>query len=330
MPKYDLYTLGNALVDMEYQVQDDDLHQLNIDKGVMTLVDHAYQRDLMQHLDAYPHHRSSGGSAANSAIALSQLGGHGFHACKVAADELGTFYCHDLLAAGITTTAHSDPEAGDTGRCVVLVTPDTDRTMCTYLGVSSDLSERDLDVDALRDTQYFYTEGYLVTSPTARQTALTARTIAEQAHVKTALSLSDPNIVTFFRNDLITLIGAGVDFIFANEAEAKGLADTDDLQQAISYLRTLTKQFAITLGPRGALIFDGDALIEVAGVQAQAVDTLGAGDMFAGAFLFGLTHGWSHQRAGTLATAAAAQLVSSFGPRLDQETLRAVYDRIQA
>ncbi|MGQ9658698.1 MAG: adenosine kinase [Thermochromatium sp.] len=322
MAKYHIYGLGNALVDMEYKVTAADLGILGIDKGVMTLVDERQQLAIMHHLRDHPHQRSSGGSAANSIIAFSQFGGRGFYSCKVADDELGHFYMRDLIEGGVDTNHHTEKDQGHTGRCVVLVTPDSDRTMCTFLGVSGNLSPRELVVEALRDSDWFYTEGYLVTSDSARLASIEAKRIAEAAGVKTALSLSDPNMVKFFKSGLLEMIGSGVDLLFANELEAMGMAGSDDLGQAVDALKTIARHFVITRGPKGALIWDGQALIEIAPVKVEAVDTVGAGDMFAGAFLYGLSRGWSYQRAGDLAAAAAAKLVTRLGPRLPAEETR--------
>ena len=324
MSQYDIYALGNALVDMEYEVSDEDLRHLSIDKGVMTLVDEAHQLRIMQHLREHHHQRGSGGSAANSVIALGQFGGSGYYACKVADDELGHFYMKDLRDGGVATLDGQFLDSGDTGRCVVLVTPDSDRTMCTYLGISGNLSVHEVDVNALRAASWFYTEGYLVTSDTARFAVIEARKAAEHAGVKTALSLSDPNMVRFFKDGLKEMIGGGVDMIFANEDEAKGMAETEDLQEAATYLKTLARQFAITRGPRGALVFDGEQFVDIDPVPVKPVDTVGAGDMFAGAFLYGLSQGWSHQRAGDLASAASAKLVTSLGPRLPRQESQAI------
>jgi sugar/nucleoside kinase (ribokinase family) len=234
MAKYDVYGIGNALVDMEYAVEVADLETLGIDKGVMTLVDEECQLRMMDHLAAYPHQRSSGGSAANSMIAVRQFGGTSFYSCKVAEDELGHFYMKDLLDGGVDTNHHTEKEAGHTGRCVVLVTPDSDRTLCTFLGISGELSTKELVEDALRDSAYFYMEGYLVTSETARQACIAAKRVAEAAGVKTAISLSDPNMVRFFKAGLLEMIGSGVDLLFANEDEAKGVVGAADLDSGRS------------------------------------------------------------------------------------------------
>lgn len=326
MRKYHVYGIGNALVDMEYEVEPEDLTKLRIDKGVMTLVDEAHQLEIMAHLDGAHHAKACGGSAANSVIAVSQFGGRGFYSCKVADDALGHFYLDDLIANGVATNRHGDREKGHTGRCVVLVTPDTDRTMVTYLGVSGGLAAGELVTDAIADSDYFYMEGYLVTTDGARTAVVAGREVAEAAGTKTAISLSDPNMVTHFKAGLLEMIGDGVDLLFANEAEARGMAGASDLESALAYIKTIAREFAITRGPQGALVWDGEQLIEVAPVKVQAVDTVGAGDMFAGAFLYGLTQGWGHHRSGDLACAAAARLVTTLGPRIPsaetQEILR--------
>jgi sugar/nucleoside kinase (ribokinase family) len=329
MKSFDVYALGNALVDMEYEVSPEDLKHLSIDKGVMTLVDEAHQLRIMEHLRERRHHRGSGGSAANSVIALAQLGGTGWYSCKVADDELGHFYLKDLRDGGIATRDTSFLEQGDTGRCVVLVTPDSDRTMCTYLGISGNLSLHELDQDALKASKWFYTEGYLVTSDTARVAAIEARKLCERHGVKTALSLSDPNMVRFFKDGLTDMIGERVDMIFANEEEAMGMAEADNLDEAMAYLKTIAREFAITRGPKGALVWDGAQAIDIDPVPVTPIDTVGAGDMFAGAFLYGLTQGWSHQRAGDLASAASAKLVTSLGPRVSRATSQAILSQFQ-
>ncbi len=324
MAKYDVYGIGNALVDMEYAVEAADLEVLGLEKGVMTLVDEECQLRMMDHLAAHPHQRGSGGSAANSMIAVRQFGGSSFYSCKVAGDELGHFYMKDLLEGGVDTNHHTEREPGHTGRCVVLVTPDSDRTLCTFLGISGELSTKELVEEALRDAAYFYMEGYLVTSDTARQACIAAKRIAEEAGVKTAISLSDPNMVRHFKTGLLEMIGAGVDLLFANEDEARDMAGAVDWSGTVAYLKTVSREFVITRGARGALVWDGQTLLDIDPVKVEAVDTVGAGDMFAGAFLYGLGRGWDHRRAGALASAASAKLVTSLGPRMVAAETRAI------
>ncbi|NJL02518.1 MAG: adenosine kinase [Spirulinaceae cyanobacterium SM2_1_0] len=322
---YDVYGIGNALVDLEFEVSVADLQTLKVEKGVMTLVDELRHGELLTDLRVPPAKQASGGSAANSVVAVSQLGGKGFYSCKVAADEFGAFYLSDLLECGVDNNLqHQSREYGITGKCIVFVTPDADRTMNTFLGIAANFSTAELVPERLQDSQYLYIEGYLVSSPTGKEAAIAARKLAEAAGTKVALSLSDPNMVRFFRDGLVEMIGAGVDFLFANETEACELAGGSDLAGAIADLKTRSHAFAITRGPAGSIIFDGEQVLEIAPVPVKAVDTVGAGDMYAGALLYGLSQGWSYPQAGRLASRAAAQVVSQFGPRLPNEAVRAL------
>lgn len=323
--KYHVYGVGNALVDMEFEVTPELLQELSIDKGVMTLVDEFRQAEIVAKLTKLDCKRCSGGSAANTMVAICQLGGKGFYSCKVANDETGTFYLEDLINCGLDTNLrNTDRASGTTGKCLVMVTPDADRTMNTFLGITGTLSASELVPDALVDSEYLYLEGYLVTSPTGKNAAIKAKEIATQAGVKTSLSLSDPNMASFFKDGLLEMIGDGLDLIFANETEAMKLANTHELDEAIAYLKTLAKRFAITRGANGSIIFDGENLLEIAPVPVQAVDTVGAGDMYAGAFLYGITHGMSYTQAGNLASLAASRIVSRFGARLASEEMQEI------
>jgi sugar/nucleoside kinase (ribokinase family) len=324
MAKYHVYGIGNALVDMEIEVTPEVLQQLKIDKGVMTLVDEARQTEILAQMDGLASKKSGGGSAANTMVAIAQLGGKGFYSCKVANDESGTFYLEDLQRCGLDTNPHSDREEGITGKCLVMITPDADRTMNTFLGITGSFSEKELVPDALVDSEYLYIEGYLVSSPTGKAAAIQAREMAQKAGVKTALSLSDPNMVEFFKEGLLKIIGSGVDFVFSNESEAFKMAATNDLNETIAYLKTLAKGFAITRGAKGSLIYDGQEIIEIAAEPVKAIDTVGAGDMYAGAFLYGITHNMNYAEAGKLASQSASRIVTSFGPRLTTEAMQSI------
>ncbi len=323
--KYNVYGVGNALVDIEYEVSPELLQKLNIDKGVMTLLDEDSQNHILENLKNFNCHKSCGGSAANTIVAIGQFGGQAFYSCKVANDEFGDFYIKDLLDCQVDTNLKNvERQSGITGKCLVLVTPDADRTMNTFLGISAEFSTQELSLEAIADSEYLYMEGYLVTSPTGKEAAIKAREIAKGTGVKTSFSLSDYNMVKFFKDGLLDIIGPGLDFIFANESEALGLAETEDFQVAMDKLKTLSKGFAITRGPKGSVIFDGEKLIEVAAPQVKAIDTVGAGDMYAGAFLYGITHGMNYEEAGKLASKSASQIVTSYGPRLKTEELKAL------
>jgi sugar/nucleoside kinase (ribokinase family) len=323
--KYHVYGIGNALVDMEFSVSTELLQTLQIDKGVMTLMDEIRQDEILTHLQDFPCKKSCGGSAANTVVAVSQLGGKSFYSCKVAKDEIGAFYLKDLVNCGVETNLQNGNHAeGITGKCLVLVTPDADRTMNTFLGITADLSAQELVSEAIQDSEYVYIEGYLVTSETAKAAAIKSRQIAQENNVKVALSLSDFNMVKFFKEGLLEMIGTNIDLIFANESEALEMAKTEDIQTAIDYFKNISSCFAITRGAKGSLLFDGENLIEIAPQIVHAVDTVGAGDMYAGAFLYGITHGMNFTEAGNLASLASSKIVTTFGPRLQTEELQAL------
>lgn len=319
--QYHIYGIGAALVDTEITLTDADLTTMAVAKGVMTLVDEARQHQLIDYLKNHlvASHKASGGSAANSIIAAGYFGSNNFYSCKVANDENGQFYLDDIKAAGVTTPSHIVPPAGITGKCLVMITPDAERTMNTFLGISETLSVNELDAAAIAQSHYVYIEGYLVTSPTGRAAAIELRKQAEANDTRTALSLSDPAMVQFFRDGLVEMIGNGVDLIFCNKDEAIGFTQTKNIEEASEALKKYCKQFAITCGGDGALVFDGNQLIQVPGTPTTAVDTNGAGDMFAGAFLHAINHGKNFQTAAEFANKAAAKVVAQFGPRLKAE-----------
>lgn len=316
MSKYDVYGLGNALVDMEFEISDTFLDANRIDKGVMTLVDENQQHELIAQLDVFEGNKASGGSAANTLIAVSSMGGSSYYSCKVADDDLGHFYLDDLSAAGVDCNMDGKHKGGITGKCLVMVTPDAERTMHTFLGVSSELSPYEVNEDAIKESGFCYLEGYLTTSETGKAANITARRFAEEHNVKTALTFSDPFVVEFFRDGFTETIGDGVDLLFCNEAEALSYTQKDSVEEAAEVIKTFAKTFAITLGAKGAAIYDGETIISIDAHPIKAVDSNGAGDLFAGAFMYGLTHGMTFEQAGKLASKASSQIVSQFGPRL--------------
>ncbi|MBD2858657.1 adenosine kinase [Spongiibacter sp. KMU-158] len=318
MRKYHVYGIGAALVDTEIEVNDHELSAMGVEKGLMTLVDETRQQELLGHLEGHLVHskQTSGGSACNSIVAAAWFGAKGYYSCKVADDDFGQLFLSELKSAGIDADFDSERDSGITGKCLVLISPDAERSMNTHLGISAELSIKELNEQALADSQYFYAEGYLVTSDTGRAAAIRGREVAEQHGVKTAFSFSDPGMVSFFKDGLKDMLGSGVDLLFCNEAEALGWADTDSIETAIAEIKKVSRSFAITLGAKGALVFDGETLHEIAPHAVKAVDTNGAGDMFAGAFLYAISHGYDYRKAGELASRAAAEVVSQYGPRL--------------
>lgn len=332
MTQYHIYGIGAALVDTEIELSDKDLATRQIEKGVMTLVDEARQHELMDQLSDHliASKRASGGSAANTIIAASYFGANNFYSCKVANDENGEFYINDMLQAGVKMPPHDKLENGVTGKCLVMITPDAERTMNTFLGISETVSKANLYPPAIENAHYVYIEGYLVTSPSGREAAIELRKQAEASGVKTALSLSDPAMVEFFRDGLTEMIGKKVDLLFCNADEALGFTKTKTIDEAVTQLKRHAREFAITLGSQGALIYDGENTLSISAFPTKAIDTNGAGDMFAGAYLYGITHGYSREESGKLASAAAAKVVSQYGPRLRPEQHQEIIDRVFA
>ncbi len=317
MKKYDVYALGNALVDIEYHVDSHQLDSMKIDKGVMTLIDE-HQHNHLEKYQGDDHEKMAcGGSAANSLIAIAQMGGQAYFSCKVANDMTGQFFIEDLKASGIDTNSHLNlDDVGLSGKCLVFVTPDADRTMNTFLGVSAELDKNLVSEQAIAESEFVYLEGYLVTGEDSRKAVLKAKEYALQHKVKTALTLSDPTMMRFFREGMMEMIGDGVDLLFANEEEAFELSGNEDMADTIEVFQRHAKTFAITRGKEGALVYDGLTLHKVEPHPVTAVDTLGAGDMFAGSFLYALTHAMDYANAGRLASLASSRIVTQFGPRL--------------
>ncbi|MGK0271396.1 MAG: sugar/nucleoside kinase (ribokinase family) [Cocleimonas sp.] len=319
---YQVYGIGNALVDAEFEVTDSFLKDHSIEKGLMTLIDEDQQHKLVTNLNEKfgLKKRAGGGSAANTLVAISQLGGNTFYACKVADDETGEFYMKDLALAGVETKLDQVKEDGVTGKCLVMVTEDAERTMNTFLGITADFSESDLHLEELVKSEYIYIEGYLVTSDVSRNAAINARKVAKDNNVKTAFTFSDPAMVTYFKEGVSEIIGDGVDVLFSNEEEALTYSDKDTLDEAITELLKITKKLVITLGSKGARVVNPGNSVNIDPVKVEAIDTNGAGDMFAGAFMYGLTNKMSDQQAGNLASESAANIVTIFGARLDKKT----------
>jgi len=332
MTTLDVYGIGNALVDKEFEVDDSFFAEAGIQKGFMTLIDEDQQKQLLSLLlRRYElKKRAGGGSAANSLYALSQFGGKAFYSCKVANDETGDFYVTELGNSNIKTNLGEEREVGNTGRCIVMVTPDAERTMLTHLGISQNVSEAELRLETAAQAKYVYVEGYLVTSDSARAAAKKLKEFAQQSGVKTALTFSDPAMVEYFRDGINELIGNGVDLLFCNENEAKIWSGEETLEGACNKMKTVARQFAITRGAQGALLLDGNDYIEIAPHKVTAVDSNGAGDMFSGAFLYGVTQGMSFKDAGDLASLASAKVVSQFGPRLAPAQHAEIYQQFKA
>jgi sugar/nucleoside kinase (ribokinase family) len=323
MKKYNVYGIGNAIVDIVTEVEHDFFDKNGIEKGVMTLVDEKRQLELMKVIDMKKSRMSGGGSAGNTVVAINQFGGSSFYACLVARDELGKFFINDLTKNGVDSNLKFEtcPE-GHTGRCLVMTTPDASRTLNTFLGVSSFLGPENMDEKAIMNSSYVYLEGYLVASPKGLEAMKATKRLAEKHKIDVALTFSDPSMVKYFSTQMHEIVGASVDLLFCNDEEAMIFTGTDNLMEARAKLKQVAKRFVITLGANGALIFDGDTFIQIEPYKVRAIDTNGAGDMFAGAFLYAITHHHSFADAGKLASLGSSKVVAQFGPRLDSTTAK--------
>ena len=314
-----VYGIGHALVDLQYSVTERFLEDHGITKGVMTLLTEEEQRSLCGALGDGDQAAASGGSAANTMIAVSQFGGQAHYSFKVGDDDWGRFYREDLERAGVTSGPGVQSH-GTTGQCLVMVTPDADRTLNTFLGMSSEVGPQQLERDVIGASDYVYVEGYLVTSDSGHEAALQALEAARNSGTAVSLTLSDPAIVSAFSERFHQLLSPGVDLLFCNEDEARALTGESDRGSACKSLKVHARRICVTCGADGALMLDeGDDLPQlVGGLAVEAIDTTGAGDAFAGGVLFGLTHGYGLGEAAMLGNYAAAVVVSAYGPRLDR------------
>ena len=331
MKKYDVTGIGNALVDIEFKVTDQFFQDNGVEKGLMTLVDEERQNHLMRVIHHAEAKKQAGGSAANSIVAVSQFGGKSFYCFRVANDELGHFYLKDLNESGVDIALEEDRlESGVTGKCLVMVTEDSERTMNTFLGITQNFSLKDIQDSAIKDSKYLFMEGYLVTSSNGKEAMMHAKKVAEDSGTKVALTFSDPAMVKYFKSNFDDIIGASVDLLFANEEEAMLFTGKDNLVEAREEMKKVAKHFVITQGKNGAMIFDGDTFIDIEPYPTTAIDSNGAGDMFAGAFLFGITNGHSYASSGKLASMASSRIVSQFGPRLKWHEAKEILNRLNA
>lgn len=329
MRKFAVCGLGNALVDFDFEVSDETLNRLSIEKGVMTLIDKHQERVLLEELDGKKHVKACGGSAANTIITVQQLGGASYYSCKIASDPTGDFFLNDLIKTGVKTNIHPDKrEVGITGKCIAMITPDAERTMHTFLGVSSTLSINELSEPAIADSEYLYLEGYLVASDTAFEAGLEAIRIARKHKTKIALSLSDLNMVRFFFPRLQAFMQEGIDLLFCNSSEALLYTKQSAMYFAAEELCKIAKVAVITCSERGALLCSGTKHVFIDAYPVRAVDTIGAGDIFAGSFLYALSAGYNLELAGDIACLAASRVVTKFGPRLEPKQVQEVLRRM--
>ena len=314
-PTYDVLTLGHAIVDVLSHCDDGLISEVGLVKGSMSLIDGEQATQIYGAMG--PGIEVSGGSAANTAAGVASLGGRAAFVGKVRDDELGQIFTHDLRAAGVAFDTGAAPGGAgpDTARCLVLVTPDAQRTMGTHLGVAGELSAADVDPEVVAAAAIVYLEGYLVGLPSAEAALAATAKYAHEAGRKVALTLSDPYWVGAQRDAFAALV-ADVDILLANEDEACALTGTTDAEDALPALAATCSVVAITRSERGALVTDGTDVVAVPAHPVEAVvDTTGAGDLFASGFLLGLARGLPLETCGRLGALAAAEVISHRGAR---------------
>lgn len=316
----DVYGVGNALVDILAQVPDDFVREHALVKGSMMLVDPEKQGGLLKRLDVYPLKLRSGGSAANTMVTIAQSGGSGFYAGKVARDTNGEFYRQDLLDSGIHFDVCPAPLSGPpTGSCIVLTTPDAERTMCTNLGVSTALARSDMDADQIAQSKYIYVEGYLWDAEHPRAASVEAMERARQSNTKVAFTFSDHFLVNRYPDDFRWLVSEHCDLVFCNADEVRQFCGAESLQQCAAELGKIVEMACITDGANGCLVVQENEVVKVDGFSVDAVDTVGAGDAFAGGFLYGITNGLSLTQAARWGNYFASRVVQVYGARLEDK-----------
>jgi sugar/nucleoside kinase (ribokinase family) len=313
--RYDVFGMCNALFDIQAEVKDETLRDLGLTKGTMSLISEDEQRQIVPRIYTHIVNTEAGGSGANTMIGIALLGGRTCYTSRVGNDEHGTIYRDGLAAQNVQPNVGMVD--GTTGISLILVTPDAERTMCTFLGLSRHLSRDDVNVEDLQNSKYLYVTGYLWDTDNQKEAVLFAMQEANKAGVKVALSLSDPFCVHRHKDDFLRLLKDHVDTIFANGQEAQALTDTDDPYDAAKVLTQSADIVAITMDEKGSLLRQGGSEYEIPVYPVQAVDTTGAGDMYAAGLLYGLSQGLSLDASGHIASYAAAQVVAKLGPRLE-------------
>jgi sugar/nucleoside kinase (ribokinase family) len=321
--RFDVLGIGNAIVDVIARAEEDFLLQQGMTKGAMTLIDEKRAQGIYQAMG--PAVEISGGSAANTIVGAASLGARAAFVGKVCDDALGSVFTHDIRAVGVDFDTPPAASGPSTGRCYVLVTPDGERTLNTYLGAAQDLHPRDIDAEAVAGAGITYLEGYLWDPKNAKDAFVKAATIAHGARRRVALSLSDAFCVDRWRDEFLQLARAGtVDILFANEAELHSLYQTADFDSAVAALRKDAALAVVTRGEKGCVVIAGDKTTAVpAAAVDRVVDTTGAGDLFAAGFLFGLARGRDHATCGRLGALAAAEVIQHLGAR-PETTLKAL------
>lgn len=318
---FDVLGIGNAIVDVIAETTDAFIAEQNLDKGIMRLIDEAEAARLYDAMG--PAVEVSGGSAANTIAGVAALGGRASFIGRVRDDELGDVFAHDIRAQGVSFTSAPAKEGPLTARCLVLVTPDAQRTMNTYLGACIELSASDVDIDAIAASRTVYLEGYLWDAPQGPAIFAAAARAAAAAGREVAMTLSDPFCVDRHRDDFLAFIREHVDILFANEIEIASLYQVENFDEAARRVSDDVKIAALTRSEKGSVIVAGSGRTPVGAHSARVVDTTGAGDLYAAGFLYGYATGASLERAGRIGAVCAGEIISHIGarPRANLRTL---------
>jgi len=310
----DVVCIGNAIVDVLASVEDQFLIDNKLEKGVMTLIDEQQAEAIYAKMG--PATEMSGGSAGNTVAGLASLGGRGAYIGRVRDDQLGQIFRHDIRAGGVAFNASPAKNGKPTARCFVLVTPDAQRTMMTFLGACTELNRDDVDPELIAQAKVTYMEGYLWDPPQAKEAIAGAAEIAHSHGRKVALTLSDPFCVERHRDTFLELISERVDILFANEAEIMSLFQTDSFEEAASRINDLVEVAALTRSEQGSVVIaGGEQYMVPAEPVGQVVDTTGAGDLYASGFLYGYTQGRDWATCARLGGICAAEVISHMGAR---------------
>lgn len=314
--KFDVLAIGNAITDVLTRVDNAFLNEQNMNKAIMHLIEHD-RADYLYGLMPADRKQVSGGSAANTAAGIASLGGRAAFVGKVAEDDIGEFFTKDLREAGVAFETEWLEHGAGSGRCMILVTPDGERTLNTYLGACHDLTEADIVEDQIAAAAITFMEGYLWDPPEAKRAFVRAAHYAHKHERAAAITLSDPFCVNRFRDEFLDLIRSKtVDYVFANIEELKSLYETDDLGEAVQQIARDAEIAAITLGEDGAMAIANGEVITVPAFPVEKVDDLtGAGDLFASGFLYGLARGQELEQALNLGCMAASEVISHIGAR---------------
>jgi adenosine kinase len=314
-PRYDVLGIGNAIVDVIARAEDDFLVAQGMHKGAMALIDEERAQAIYAAMG--PAVESSGGSAANTIVGVASFGGRAAFVGKVKDDELGKTFAHDIRAANVAFTAKPAGGGPSTARCYIMVTPDGERTMNTYLGAAQGLEPNDIDEKAVADAAIVYLEGYLWDPPKAKEAFVKAADIAHKAGRRVALTLSDSFCVDRYRAEFLDLIKKGtVDIVFSNEHELHSLYETADFDTAVKALQADAKLAVVTRSEKGCMVVSREELAAVNAMPIEkVVDVTGAGDLFAAGFLVGHSRGKDHRTSAQLGGLAAAEVIQHVGAR---------------